>query len=273
MPLPESVHAIDGMPPERKRHAFPGFMSNMDLPMARHGVVTRYNRKFTDMKFLCTVRVTGRGFLTYNPEIKTPKDLIGKRIAVAPPTSSMRVMSNTILRDAWGILDQVELKVHDLTSLKEALLGGEIDVAFEAQAWEGGDGRWSTTSSVMELIGEKQTYWLNISQEDADKVDQKNVWQLLRVAMPKGSLPGRNNPPEGVAIPAYVSTMVAWDTTEEEVAYELVKFLAGNAEAWSERTNMPMSLDRFLQFPGLTEDMVHPGALSFYRAHNIKIPQ
>lgn len=271
MPLPDLVYALDALPPERKKHAFQGNMPSMDFPMARQGVATRYDRKFTDLKFLCTVNITGRGLLTYNQEIKTPRDLIGKRIATYPPTSSMRVLSDAILRDGWGIYDQVELKVYEQRRLKEALLGGDIDAAFFAQAWEASEGKWDTPGFVAEILEAKKTCWLSISQEDADRVGRKNAWQLLRMLVPKGALPGRDNPPEDVALPAYASAIVAWDITEEEVAYELVKLLAENAESWSKHTNTPLYPDRLSQFPGLTEDMVHPGALRYYNEHNIKI--
>jgi len=64
----------------------------------------------------------------------------------------------------------------------------------------------------------------------------------------------------------------AWEDTEEDVVYEMLRFIVANADKIKE-ANLRMQVDpeKMARWPGLTRDMVHPGALRFYETQGIKI--
>ena len=273
MELPESVHIIDKMTPEEKRYTFPWFMPSEDFHMARGGVAPRYNRKFTDLMYVGKISHMGWAFLTYNPTIRTHDDLIDRTIGVTGEETSTRILSDAILKDAWGIFDRVTLKNYDSAQIRDALLSGDIDVAFCGQVWETIGGKWKVSPGLIDILDAKQTYWLSISMEDVNKVNRNNPWSFNRLGVPRGFLRGMDNPPEDIDIPDFQSAMVAWKDTEDVVVYELLKFLIDNAETWSEMAGgIPMSLGRMADFPGIVQDMVHPGALQYYNENGLRIP-
>ncbi|MBW1769331.1 MAG: hypothetical protein JRJ65_20085 [Deltaproteobacteria bacterium] len=70
----------------------------------------------------------------------------------------------------------------------------------------------------------------------------------------------------------FSTAICGWDSTDDEVVYELVKFLDEKSWLWPEFSGgRPMSLARMSRYPGLTEDMVHPAALEYYKEKGISI--
>ena len=94
--------------------------------------------------------------------------------------------------------------------------------------------------------------------------------------MPKGSLRAEGNkaldPLEDVGLVDFSIAICGWDSTDDAVVYELVKFLDEKSSLWPEFSGgRPMSLARMSGYPGLTEDMVHPAALEYYKEKGISI--
>ncbi|MFC1945415.1 hypothetical protein ACFLWF_01530 [Chloroflexota bacterium] len=70
----------------------------------------------------------------------------------------------------------------------------------------------------------------------------------------------------------YCSALTAWRDTEDEVVYELLKFIVDNAAKFVEGdVNISPNLETLPRFPGLTRDLVHPGALCYYQEQGIEI--
>jgi len=70
------------------------------------------------------------------------------------------------------------------------------------------------------------------------------------------------------------NALTAWDTTDEELVYQLLKFFAvDNAEEWSEVMGSAQSPELLAGrgFLGLTKEMIHPGALRFYEEQGVEI--
>lgn len=274
IPVPASVHGIDKMPPEHKKHIFP-ILPSTDFLLARMGKgpdCHRYEREFTDLKFVATIGCITWGLSTFNPDIKTPEDLIGKKIGVEAEGGAPRVLSDAVLRDAWGIYDKVEIKDYHPPQVKIGLLSGDIDATFWIQTWETVDG---FACSDMDILDERQVYWVGLSLEDIDRINRANPFKLHRQLMPRGSIRAtgqKADPPEDVGLPGFALSLCAWDDSEEELIYEMVRFLDEKSELWPDRVlGCPFSLARMAKFPGITEDMVHPGALRYYQEKAVEI--
>jgi TRAP-type uncharacterized transport system substrate-binding protein len=80
------------------------------------------------------------------------------------------------------------------------------------------------------------------------------------------------NPQEDIGLVAITETLCAWDITEDEIVYELVRFLDEKASLWPEYTyGCLSSLARMSRCPMVTDDIVHPGALRYYEEKGIKV--
>ncbi|MFC1868509.1 TAXI family TRAP transporter solute-binding subunit [Thermodesulfobacteriota bacterium] len=275
IPAPYHLLKTDKLPMEQKRHTL-AITPNTDFIPACQGKgpdpAHDYDHPVTDLKFVASVSNTCWGLITYDPDIKTPEQLVGKKIGVEPAGGSPRVLSDAVLRDAWGIFDEVELiDCHPPQALK-GMLAGDMDATFWMHAWETLDG---FTCSMRNALEEKDTYWVGVSFEDIDRINRANNWKLSRVLVPMGSIGAAGpklDPPEDVGLPSFFGAICAWDDTEEEVVYELVRFLDEQSALWPEYTGgCPLSLARMSMYPGMSDEMVHPGALRYYKENEIDI--
>lgn len=181
-------------------------------------------------------------------------------------------MTDAVLKDAWAIHQQVDLKDYHPSQVVQGLLSGDIDATFWMQVWETLAGH---RCSFQNLVEGSDIYWINLSVEDIDRINAKSIWKLDRVLIPKGSLGGngdKQHPPEDVGLPSFTGAICAWDSTEEEVIYELVKFIDAKSELWPDFSGgSVLSLERMSRYPGIDESMVHTGALKYYKEKNINI--
>ncbi len=296
---PDSVNDIfDELTPEEKKYALPWPTINFSFAMARAGAgpeIHKYTNEQTDLKFVGVVDQVAWGMLTADPDIKTFEDLAGKRIGTTDDGPGLpQVVLTEILRAA-GVLEQVEYVPMGVLEMPgkwgaTGTPGAEIDALWFGQAWENKDGDWTTGAFPFAVfLNMKQTYWVNLSQDIVDGVNAANVgFKLGAITIPKGSItvpppeegepPEWVNPPEDATSLQWASALVAWDSTEEEVVYELLKFLfVDNLTEWSEKIDRPVSIESAARtlYPGLTEDAIHAGALKFYKEHGVevKIPE
>ena len=230
------------------------------------------------MKFIASKPGSSPGIFTLDQDIHTPEDLVGKKIGVVPKASSNWIWTYALLNDAWDIYDKVNLVTcptpnHGL----EKILKGEID----ATMWgfflmETIDGNGFSTQPGLDDFEGKKINWINVSLEDVEKVNEVNPWKMGRVIMPKGSLRSEGvkalDPQEDVGLVDFSTAICGWDSTDDDVVYELLKFLDEKSSLWPEFSGgRPMSLARMSRYPGLTENMVHPAALIYYKEQGITI--
>jgi TRAP-type uncharacterized transport system substrate-binding protein len=238
----------------------------------------KYEREFSDLKFIASKSVTSQGIFTLDPGIQTPEQLEGKRIGVVPKASSHWIWTHAILRDAWDIYDKVTLvpcptPMHGIKSL----MSGETDVTMWGLfIYETIDGNGFSSRPGLDIIEEKKIHWINLSLEDVEKINRANPWKMGRMLMPKGSLRSEGvvaiDPLNDVGLVGFTVAICAWDSTDDHVVYELLRFLDEKSSLWPEFSGgRPMNLARMSRYPGLTEDMVHPAALEYYKEKGIHV--
>ncbi|MBA7632890.1 hypothetical protein ES703_40446 [subsurface metagenome] len=286
LPLPVSVNNIDKMPAEQRKYGFTAFLPVTDFLLARAGggpEKHKYAREYTDLLFVGNVSNGGWTFFTKDPELAAdPRKLAGKVVGVvnAPEArtwGSPTLLSNAIFRDAWGIIDkvdQIEVSLPEVGGMFEA---GMIDAAFWGMA-NNMSGTYTIPGPFIGLLRSSPTYWIPLTQEDADKINAANPWKISLLTLPKDAIevPGPplqwTNPQDDVTMCDFGGALAVWKETEEDVVYEMLKFIVDNAER-IKKANLRMQVDpeKMAQWPGLTKDMVHPGALRFYETQGIKI--
>ncbi|MFH1122672.1 MAG: TAXI family TRAP transporter solute-binding subunit [Pseudomonadota bacterium] len=274
IPAPDHIDKIDSLPTDLKKYSLP-IVPSTDFMPARLGqgpAWHRYLREHKDLKFVGCTSVVAVGVATCSPDIRDSKHLKGRKIGVMPRPSSFRILMEGILRDGWEIEDQVDLKDIFPAQVKEGLLSGGIDATINIQTAEIVGGFQCFDSG---LLAARDIHWVNISVGDIERINRNNSWKLHRVLVPRGSIGAtgpRLDPPADVGMAGFSAALCAWDDTEDEVVYDLVRFLDEKAELWPEYTNgCPLSLARMSRFPGISEEMVHPGALKYYSENDIRI--
>ena len=106
-------------------------------------------------------------FVTKNPNIKTPKNLIGKRICVgASETAAATVVSEHLL-NLWGIRDQITPVYLSRKEGASALISGEIDALNVGIIAIDLGKKHSPSPALKELAAQTKLYYINF---DIDQV-------------------------------------------------------------------------------------------------------
>ncbi len=231
-----------------------------------------YQKKYTNLKLVATVSVAnGWTFVTYDPTIKNPQDMIGKKVGVHPPAHDPYRLGYALLKDAWGIVDKVELSYHMSRDWKDLLVTGLLDVCFGGAVSRAPAGKWTSIGETPPIVLARDTYFMSVTEEDVRKINDANPWKTWLVKMPKdGAM--ENIPTADTNMLGWRTNMACWDTADEEVIYELVKFLDENSADYERRMRLPGGAEAMaLLGPGVTEADVHPGALRYYKEKGVKI--
>ena len=286
IPLPDSLAVIDKMPPDKKKYGFVFYMPVTDFLIARNGTGPeqhKYEKAYPDQMFAGNVSNGGWTFLTKNPMLaKDPKKLAGKVVGVvhAPDAKhwgSPTLLSNAILRDAWGILDQVKQIAVPFPKVGEMFKAKKFDAVFWGMA-DNRSGRFTVAGPLIGTLRASPTYWIPLTQKDVDKINAANEWKIGLITVPKNAikLPGPPlrfaNPQDNVTMADFAGAISVWKDTEDHIVYEMLKFIVDNSDRIEEAGLTMLSDPKDMaQWPGLTKDMVHPGALRFYKEYGIKV--
>lgn len=258
------------LPPERRKYCMINSLTSNEYARARLGLKP-WPRKMTDLMVVNVESRNGLGLATYDPNIRTPKDLVGKKVGIFVKVASPNALILALMRDAWGILDKVKISYHRPMALKDMLVTGTVDAVYSLNMTELSGGKFGQAPFSANVMGARKTYWLNITEEDIAIVNKKNPWTTDLMVVPKDAL-GPGSPPKDTGLITLVIGMLAWQDMPADVVYELIKFVDENSGAWSKRLRgFRMDHGSIIAWPGLTEDMVQPGALKYYKEKGIKI--
>ena len=218
------------------------------------------------------------GLYTLDPDIKTEKDLVGKRVALGK-----------IGQIAWGLLPTVVLE--DIAEIDVALdylkpktatgamIDGKADAAAICIVHSPDFSVVRHTSAIIDLLAAgKEPYWISWSDELMEKGIAEGWGPFFNpIQVPAGVFPG------DMRDPLYTTDMlVGWGASvdfPEELAYEFTKFYIENSGKLSEYTAMADTIAKpeWLTYAVLKatestpERVFHPGALRAYKEAGIPI--
>lgn len=264
--LPDSINDINRMPPtESKRHL--PIVTTVDLLPARNktGVSWHaYDRDNQDLKLVTTLYDIGFGLLSFDPSISSPSDLAGKRVGVPPRPSSIRVLSEALLRDGWGILDKVELVDLTPAEVNKALNSGLIDattwnlVRREAKGY---------ATLLPALLSHPNARWMQVDADVISKINENNPFILDMTTMSVKAVNGAGKA-ENINLLSFAQALAAWDSTDEKTVKGLLNCIVSVAGRYE---GLPKDTKAMLDWPGLTRKHLHPAAADFYRDYGVAI--
>jgi hypothetical protein len=194
MPLPDSINAITD-----KRRELP-IVTTVDFLPARDGTGPAwhtYHRANKDLKVVCTLYEVAFGILIFRK---------GPRIGVPPRPSSVRVLTEALLRDGYGILDEVELvDLHPHEVSPERV---------DATSWN------LLLRGRVPLIPNLAGRWLDVGADAIAAINAANPFKLdcVRVA--------------DTTLLSFKQGLAAWDSTEDTVVASLLQRLPEATLDW-----------------------------------------
>jgi len=204
-------------------------------------------------------------FMTLNPKIRTPNDLIGKKIGLVPKKHGMSKDLLWILNKCYGIKDKVKVRHMPVGMLKDALLDGNIDVIGAGGmyfSYEEGF-KVSPFNNVV-MAARKDVYFIGVTKEEFEnaKRNDPNTTYLWTPVKANAVRPGYPDRESGLVTTSH--NMFASKEMANKVAYEFVKTAAENAHKVEDyfADGKVFRLETFVVNPWSVK-RYHPGALRY----------
>lgn len=205
-------------------------------------------------------------FVTLDPNIKTPADFKGKRIALGLKTqTNWAGFTTVILEHGFGITPQnATLEYLGPKASMDALLDGRVDVAVYGTLTTVGLDPVQPGPTLRHLASSgRKFYYVDIGRAAIERVNKKVGTPFLTAALPAGKLPGQTKPLE---LFGDVDQKTAHPSFPDDLAYELTKAVlqyapqVGKYFAYGELWTKPE-----LFVLGLNEKNTHPGAIRAFK--------
>ena len=254
--------------PEKRKDTliFTSSYTNLDAARGR----PPFKEPYTSIRWVGKTIVVGAAFISSDPKIRTPQDMIGKRVALGARGSTVDTGPSAIL-DAWGIKDKVKLSHLPWGPGKTAFIDGTVDVHI-LSAIDIGGGKYNPPPAGAEIMASpKPVYFINSDEEACRKAREKTGYPIYPWVVPAGALGPKQ--PEPVLFQSQVIAWYADLAMDEKIVYEISKIMWENAEQFAEKhiTGKGITKENIHMVPGLTEKDMHPGALKFANEKGLKI--
>lgn len=234
---------------------------------------TPFDKKYTGQKAIMFGYAGLDTFFTLDPNIRTYQDLIGKKVATGARGSSLAYTGDLILRDICGIVDKVNVVYLSFGEAKDALMDGAIH-AMMGTIQLVGPKKWEVQEALIEPWQTKPTpHFLIPPREQAERAINEKGLPYSYLTCPKGALgPKQTEDWSGLSYHLYWG---AYPEMSDDIVYEMVRVAYENAHVIGDYTPAGKAFTRetMAWFPIMykSEEEVHPGALKFYKEHNVKL--
>lgn len=211
----------------------------------------------------------GAVFVTLSKNIKTYKDMIGKRVALAAVGHGLAILAEDMLK-TWGIMDKVKIARMGLPDMPKTLIDGSVDVAMLPLDCLGG--KWFLSPAFTEITN--PIYFVSWTQEFADKWPDLTGHNRPSAIVP----PGAFGPTQTEAI-GVISVYNSWGCYPEvnpEIPYEIAKVINEKADLFAsyhaKGKSVPFIGMDLAKGPFARKDF-HASALKYFDEVGIKIPK
>ncbi|MCB2188036.1 MAG: TAXI family TRAP transporter solute-binding subunit [Deltaproteobacteria bacterium] len=230
--------------PDSAYQAFKGLEAFADKPVkSLRGLMATYP---IDIQF----------FVLADSNIKTIKDLKGKKVAVGAPGSGTEAMARYVLKVFGLTYDDIDEQFLSATETAEALKDGNIDAGIVTLG--------TPAPALMDLATQRDIRFLDIDPEVGDKINKEFPAYFPRT-IPAGTYKGQDQPHHTLA---WMGIFVVDAGMSDQLAYDIVKAVFEHKE----------ELDKMhAQFKNITLETadtgmpipLHPGAMKYFKEKGV----
>ncbi|MCP1337165.1 TAXI family TRAP transporter solute-binding subunit [Futiania mangrovi] len=200
---------------------------------------------------------------TFDETLKTPQDLVGKRIALGrPPQILWTIEPRLIIRHGWGLEDKIDIETLGTKEAADALLNGHVDAAIIGGYVDPGTGKFLPSPQTVELLASGRTLHHIPWGEKAVADTIAAGVSISPITVKPGSVDGLDIP-----VPAFFDAVawMAYPELDEELAYKVTKTIIDNVGSFAEYHSLGKLMSAEALTSGWSADRIHPGALRAYR--------
>lgn len=227
-----------------------------------------FDKKYPPLMLLANYNLTAVWLATLNPQIKSIKDLAGRKIALGrAPQINWAIQPEWTIRYGWGIpADQVKVQYVGTKEAVDALLDGTVDAAVVGGYFDPLTNRLELSPQTVEFLASgRKVYHLEWGADAVKKTIAKGM-NMVPVTIPTNTLPG-----VGVPLEIFADT-AAWMVAPEfpeDLAYETTKLIINNIKSFAEVHALGKLMSTTAMPYGVDPKDIHPGALRAYREAGI----
>ena len=189
--------------------------------------------------------------LTLDPDIKSIRDLKGKKVSVGAPGSGCETISRLIIETAGLTYDDMRISYYSQPEAAQALKDRNVDVVFWNFSLPG--------SAVSEVTAVRDVYFISVDKDIVEELTSKYTY-YKEGKIPANTYKGQNY--DVVAIQDGNDVVINKDI-DENTAYLLVKTLFENAE---DIFNVHPSAKKLIPENGVKVGIeMHPGAEKYFK--------
>ncbi|MBR9852540.1 MAG: TAXI family TRAP transporter solute-binding subunit [Rhodobacteraceae bacterium] len=201
---------------------------------------------------------------TFDENIRTPEDLIGKTIALGrPPQILWTIDPRTIIRHGWQLEDQINIETLGTSEAAQALLNGSVDAAVIGGYANPETRAFLPSPQTVELQASGRTlYHIPWGGEAISTAVEATGMPLIPAVIPAGAVEGIEADMDSF----YDAVMwAAYPDFSEEAAYSIARTIIDNIDQFAEYHALGQLMSPTALIYGWKAEDIHPGALRAYR--------
>lgn len=227
-----------------------------------------FDKKYPPVKLLGNYNSGAIWLATLNPNIKTVKDLEGKKIALGrAPQINWAVEPKAVIEYGYGIpANKINIQFAGPKEAVAALMDGTVDAAVVGGYLNPEKSLISLSPQTMEFAASgRNIHYLGWSADAINKTRAKGI-PISAYTVPANSFQGLNAP-----LPVFVdnNAWVASPNFPDEYAYEITKMVIANIDKFAEFTALGKLMSPGALAFGWAKEDIHPGALRAYKEAGI----
>lgn len=249
--LPDSINDIAELSAEEKPYHLP-IVTVLDFAPAITGTAPDWHAygENPDLVFVTGLYEVAYGVMVFDPDLRSPDDLIGKRIAVPPRPSSVRWFTEALFRDGWKIEDQVTYVEMFPPAVPGALAAGDVD----AVVWNLMHRMPEGFSPLLPMLANlPDAAWIDIDPATVEAINAANSFTTASLQVDLDTIQGVEAPLEGSAqMMSFQQGLAAWRSTPDSLIEDILDCMA--------KAELPFGAGdpAALEWPGLGPEQVHP---------------
>jgi len=262
--IAENVKTL-ALEPEKRKNTI--VFSNAATPHQSKVADPPYTKPYGGLRFIALFNPSRHFFVTLDSNIKTPRDLAGKKAGIFPRGSAGVIQWQAMVQHGFGVSPKdVEWVYLPLGPGIDAVADGRIHAS------------WGLCSPpplnapvppIQQLMAQrKDVYFVAFSKEAAKATREKTGYPTYVSLVPAGTY--SPNQPDLFCHIQFLSWWADIDM-DGDVVYEVTKQIYENVEKFAGYHALGKSMTKTNIAQAVSEDMFHPGAQKFYKEKGIKM--
>jgi len=267
----EHMKTLIKRPEKRKNYLF--FNTTWDIWEAKKqlGTYKGFPFDYDEFRFVCLLGIAGNGLCTLDPDIKSLKDLVGKKVIFDSGKGKGREMAYNGILEAAGISpDKIKFQYARGKSAADALRDGLVDAIYTGHILKKLPNSYGNSPYQAELVATKKVYFISFDEKDVAAFKQKTGHPLAAVKLPPKMLGPLQTDPTTVLIKPLA--FAAHTSMPDHVVTEILRVVYENAHKFKEYTFLGAILTKeTLASLSVPAGSYHSAAVKFFNEKGIKI--